>query len=471
MGHVDGFNPRQATCPVCGKALDNAELLNVGHVLDGRNRPVLFAACREHYAQAREHVLATLGFHARSDRPSSRHATSEQFPSSSRQHFESFGHVFGCSDRVFAVLGCLNPAVDGRILWRDFLTAFSWVCHHRETRCSLPLLLAHLEHAGWERVAGPGAEATFRSGGFTLSVRVAGLAPDREAIHVFVGYGSTESAVAQYLGHMFPHHARRILPIAPPRGSSRARTRRRLGPGFELPTPDPSQGAPGENQRQRPAPRYLQTADLARRLRGEPCTVLTGAGISTASGIRTFTGPGSLDACMRLAGTFPAGLIGRRGPASLREAGAGCEEPFAGSALDWMLHRPSELASLIASFQAPLLTARPNRAHFALTELERRGVVQQLLTSNFDELHQSAGSVRVKEIGNGEDGVADLRGRVLLVAGVSRDEHGLVRAARASGMDVVVLNLEVPEFIEETDLYLPGRAEVVLPELAAMLGP
>ena len=58
-----------------------------------------------------------------------------------------------------------------------------------------------------------------------------------------------------------------------------------------------------------------------------------------------------------------------------------------------------------------------------------------------------------------------------MAIGVSHDEHGLVRAARASGMGVVVVGPEVPAFARESDLYLPGRAEAVLPEVVEMLGP
>jgi NAD-dependent SIR2 family protein deacetylase len=106
-----------------------------------------------------------------------------------------------------------------------------------------------------------------------------------------------------------------------------------------------------------------------------------------------------------------------------------------------------------------------------LVELERCGIVKMVLMTNFDDLHQSAGSVCVKEIGPGDNGAADLRGKVLLAAGVSRDEHGLLRAARAAGMVIVVVNPEIPDFVQEADLYLQGRAEVVLPELVSCLEP
>jgi NAD-dependent SIR2 family protein deacetylase len=134
-----------------------------------------------------------------------------------------------------------------------------------------------------------------------------------------------------------------------------------------------------------------------------------------------------------------------------------------------MVHRPSQLASLVRAFQASVLTARPNRAHLALAELERLGAVKQVLTSNFDELHEAAGSIRVREIRTAEDQAPRLEGGFLLVAGVSHDEFGLVQAARDSGMDVVVLGPEVPAFVQETDFYLAGRAELLLPSLAGML--
>ncbi len=46
--------------------------------------------------------------------------------------------------------------------------------------------------------------------------------------------------------------------------------------------------------------------------------------------------------------------------------------------------------------------ARPNIAHLALAEMERRGQVELLITQNVDRLHQHAGS----------DNVVDLHGRV-----------------------------------------------------------
>ena len=43
-----------------------------------------------------------------------------------------------------------------------------------------------------------------------------------------------------------------------------------------------------------------------------------------------------------------------------------------------------------------LATARPNAAHLALAELERRGLVRAVITQNIDLLHERAGSPRAR---------------------------------------------------------------------------
>ena len=43
-------------------------------------------------------------------------------------------------------------------------------------------------------------------------------------------------------------------------------------------------------------------------------------------------------------------------------------------------------------------TAKPNKAHLALAELENRGVLKAVVTQNIDGLHQAAGSKNVLEL-------------------------------------------------------------------------
>ena len=44
------------------------------------------------------------------------------------------------------------------------------------------------------------------------------------------------------------------------------------------------------------------------------------------------------------------------------------------------------------------LTAKPNKAHYKLAEMERAGILSSVITQNIDGLHQAAGSKRVYEL-------------------------------------------------------------------------
>jgi NAD-dependent deacetylase len=103
--------------------------------------------------------------------------------------------------------------------------------------------------------------------------------------------------------------------------------------------------------------------------------VLTGAGISTESGIPDFRGP----------------------------QGTWTKDPKA-EKLANLHHYLNDPEVRVASWQArlvhPAWAAEPNAGHRALAELERKGRLEMLVTQNIDGLHQRAGSSpdRVVEI-------------------------------------------------------------------------
>jgi NAD-dependent deacetylase len=103
----------------------------------------------------------------------------------------------------------------------------------------------------------------------------------------------------------------------------------------------------------------------------QPCVVLTGAGISTESGIPDFRSP--------------TGLWANADPlevASLKAFRADPEQV-------WRFYAP----------RLRMLTgAEPNAAHLALAELERLGLVRAVVTQNIDLLHERAGSREVVEV-------------------------------------------------------------------------
>ncbi len=96
-------------------------------------------------------------------------------------------------------------------------------------------------------------------------------------------------------------------------------------------------------------------------------TVLTGAGVSTESGIPDFRSP---------------------------DGAALLEPDLAVYLADPQVRRTSWRARL----HHPVWTAEPNPAHRALVDLERSGRLRALLTQNVDGLHQRAGSSCVVEL-------------------------------------------------------------------------
>jgi NAD-dependent deacetylase len=99
---------------------------------------------------------------------------------------------------------------------------------------------------------------------------------------------------------------------------------------------------------------------------------LTGAGVSTPSGIPDFRSPGS-------------GLWEKVDPMAVASIFAFRLQPQA--FYNW-LHPTAEL----------LLNARPNPAHHALADLENMGLLKAVITQNIDNLHQKAGSTTVYEL-------------------------------------------------------------------------
>jgi len=110
-------------------------------------------------------------------------------------------------------------------------------------------------------------------------------------------------------------------------------------------------------------------AELIRR-RG-PAVALTGAGISTESGIPDFRSP--------------TGIWAQYDPQEY-------------ATLDAFRADPEKVWNFYALRFRALVEAEPNAGHVALADLERAGHVRALVTQNIDLLHERAGSRDVVEV-------------------------------------------------------------------------
>lgn len=103
---------------------------------------------------------------------------------------------------------------------------------------------------------------------------------------------------------------------------------------------------------------------------------LTGAGISTESGIPDFRGPSG---------------VWTKNPERERRAYQGYERFLQDPKAYWKesLTTPSLLGNLEAS--------KPNQGHYALAELETLGILKYVITQNVDALHEKAGNRNLLE--------------------------------------------------------------------------
>ena len=103
----------------------------------------------------------------------------------------------------------------------------------------------------------------------------------------------------------------------------------------------------------------------------QPCVVLTGAGVSTESGIPDFRSA--------------EGIWAQYDPAEVAH-------------VDALRRDPARVWDFYALRLDALARAEPNDGHRALARLEERGWIRAVVTQNVDGLHQRAGSREVVEV-------------------------------------------------------------------------
>jgi NAD-dependent deacetylase len=180
-------------------------------------------------------------------------------------------------------------------------------------------------------------------------------------------------------------------------------------------------------------------ADLVRA--HQPCVVLTGAGISTESGIPDFRSPTGIWAQF---------------------------DPLEYGSIEAFRADPRKVWEFYAPRYRMLTDAEPNDGHRVLAELERRGLVRAVVTQNIDLLHERAGSQDVVEVhGSIRTSSCAACGsrRALAEVVVLVDEHGAPPCPECGTIlkpDVVMFGELLPEEAIERAFALAEEAALLL---------
>ncbi len=329
---------------------------------------------------------------------------------------------------VLAFYGDLDVSQRGMVSLATLFVGNSLVHPKGALTAEFEKLRASIAANGWSLVAADGRGVEAEKEGFRVEFFSAPMPDGRVGTHLLLTHGDASSWRQTYMDRDFAEYA------APSDKSGRG-TYQAAG-GY---APEKAEA--------------LDVAELARRLKGLALVAFTGAGISVGCGIPSFSGPGGLEA------QFPISDYG-----------------FPGKVPDRLIARPAQTARILGRFYAGFMTAQPGAAHRALVELERLGILKHIITGNFDGLHERAGSrnVHVNEqqyfARDGEGWSWISQGRAALVAGVSSEaEYGLLDYARAKHIQLAAIAPDRPYFLTAGDWFTPGRAEDVLPQLAALL--
>ncbi len=172
-------------------------------------------------------------------------------------------------------------------------------------------------------------------------------------------------------------------------------------------------------------------AEAAALLGGRRTAVLTGAGISTDSGIPDYRGPGSTP---RTPMTFDEFM----GSAAMRS------HYWARNQYGWR----------------HLERARPNPGHGVLARLEQAGTVTGVVTQNIDRLHQAAGSLNVVDLHGRYTRVQCMRCGTRIPRAVLSD---LFDALNPGFYDAIASPEEI-EFAPDADAVVPRTAGFRVPD-------
>jgi NAD-dependent deacetylase len=160
----------------------------------------------------------------------------------------------------------------------------------------------------------------------------------------------------------------------------------------------------------------------------QPCVVLTGAGMSTESGLPDF----------------------RSAEGIWQEV-----DPFEVATIDAFRRDPERVWRWYGARIHAFLAAEPNAGHRALAALQRFGLVQAVVTQNIDTLHSRAGSDGVVEVHG------SIRRAVCLTCGLPEPLEGVLRQLEREDHPVCAScgDIPKPEVVLFGELLRPAVIE------------
>ncbi|EFJ23112.1 hypothetical protein SELMODRAFT_271141 [Selaginella moellendorffii] len=131
--------------------------------------------------------------------------------------------------------------------------------------------------------------------------------------------------------------------------------------------------------------------------------------------------------------------------------------------------KPELFWKMAVDMQSTMAEAQPNPAHYALAELESMGYLKHVITQNVDNLHQRAGSNKVRELhGNGSTASCmACRSKVPISEAMDQLNSGksVPVCSRCGGvlrMDAILFGEPLQSSVMEGSLRLAMFAEVML---------
>jgi NAD-dependent deacetylase len=179
---------------------------------------------------------------------------------------------------------------------------------------------------------------------------------------------------------------------------------------------------------------FKEVAELMAGLKH--CVALTGAGISAESGIATFRSKG--------------GLWEKY-------------DPMIYASIEAFREDPAKYWTIRGEFIRDYDTYQPNKAHLALAELEKMGIVQHVITQNIDGLHKKAGSKSVTEIhGSLRETYCLQCGREFLAPHVPQGMPPYCECGGVLKPNTVLFGEQLPEAALETAYHQSATCKLML---------